>query len=203
MEGKIKIFLLLSVFGLFVGSSGAQTHSGKGDLEPLGAIYDQSKNETTVRLSRRLRVADNRKVTDPDLFATANPSIWQDEGIRMSVYFKSIGNTPKIPEAVTVKFDSVSSADFKFEKNRGFVVITDSSTLQLGELKLIKTERETSSRGISAAYYVEELEGSIPLKKYLEIVNSRRVRIQIGEAKFTLEKDHMKELKEYADRLMQ
>jgi len=167
---------------------------------PLDAFFDPAANETTVYLSRKYTPLT---LYQPEGYIPPDSGMWvvKPEGLVLTVYFKTLGNKPTVPETVKLSFESRSSGEFRYKNERKLVVKADDETLDLGQLALVKSDLDRSSRGMRGAYYEETLEASVKLEDYSRIVIAKRVQMTIGKTKFRLSDTKLKELRSYIDRL--
>jgi hypothetical protein len=170
------------------------------NIKPLDAFFDPGANETTVYLSQKylpLTLYPQEGFMPPD----TGEYISKPEGLVLTVFFKTPGNVPKVPTAVTLNFESRSSGDFRYKNDRKLMIKADAEMFDLGQLSVVKSELDRSSRGMRGAYYEETLEGSIRVEDYSRIVNAKRVQMTIGKTKFRLADQRLKELRSYIEKL--
>src|SRR5690349_19534221 len=106
--------LFFIIFCLLLINANAQTGKSQSTSKPLEAVYDQSTDESTVRLSRWFIVAN---VPGLPLNGNANshgsplvnPTIEKPEVIRMLVRLKYRGKDVQVPNSVNIMFDATSS----------------------------------------------------------------------------------------------
>lgn len=168
--------------------------------EPLDATYDPAKNETTVYLSKRYFVVATYPPDDA-VRAPGGVTITSPEGLSMSVLFKTPGNAPTVPDSLTIQFRSITSGKFRYDENRVFSAKIDTVMMDLGMLTLVKSVKETSSRGMDGAYYQELLEGSIQLDMYERVIQAKKVEFTVGTTKFRMPEKELKILRSYIERL--
>ena len=195
MDRRIFTTLVLLALGLW-----AVVGAAAQNKEALDATYDPAKNETTVYLSKRHMLV----ATYPSEQAGRAPggvTITSPEGLSMTVLFKTPGNAPSVPESLTIRFRSIASGGFRFDQNRVFSARANAVTMDLGMLTLVKSVRETSSRGMDDAYYQELLEGSISLDVYERVIQAKKVEFTVGTTKFRIPDKELKILRSYVERL--
>lgn len=182
---------------LFFGSCGLVSAQNP---KPLDAFFDPAVNETTVYLSPKyvpLTIYPQEGFIPPD----SGMYVVKPESLVLTVFFKTPGNRPAVPAAVTLTFESRGSGDFRYERDRQLIVKADGETLDLGELKVVKSERDISSRGMRAPYYEETLETTVKLEVYSGIVRAKRVEINVGKTKIRISEKKLEDLRSYVDRL--
>jgi hypothetical protein len=194
------MFSLIKKLGLIGLLFAAYLPVSGQNAKPLDAFFDPATNETIVYLSDKhvpAAIYPQQGFIPPDV----GVYIVKPENLLLTVYFKTPGNKPKIPAAVTLSFESVSAGDFRYKEDREFVVKADGETFNFGQLTLIKSELDRSSRGMRAAYYEEVLEATVKLEDYLQIVSAKRVEMTVGKTKFRLSDKKLEGLRSYIQRL--
>jgi len=169
-------------------------------IKTIDAFFDPTTNETTVYLSRKYVPLTTYQ---PEGYIPPDGGTWVEkpEGLVLTVFFKSPGKRPTVPETIRLAFESRSSGDFRYKNDRRLVVKADDETFDLGELRLVKGEVDRSSRGMRATYFEENLEASVKLDDYSRIVSARKVQMSVGKTKVRLSEKNLKELRSYIERL--
>lgn len=168
--------------------------------KPLDAFYDPAANETIVYLSdKRVPVAiyPQQGFIPPDV----GVFVVKPENLLLTVFFKTPGNRPVVPAAVTLNFESLSAGDFRYKDDRKLLVKADGESFDFGDLKIVRSVLDRSSRGMRGAYYEETLEATVKLEDYSRIVNAKRVEMRLGETKFRLSDKKLEGLRSYIQRL--
>lgn len=119
--------------------------------------------------------------------------------VSLAAGFRYTGFSLTTPRYV-ILFIGSESKEWKYLNPPDMLVIADGQRLNLGTMKRVDSDIRTF-RGAGTALF-EYLSLAIPYESYLQVVNSRTVEMQIGEAEFALKEEHHEALRDLASRMV-
>lgn len=133
--------------------------------------YDKKKRQTTIQ-------------TEAMLISGASTLYTTDFGIFMFASYTFPGETPSVPETITLHFiSSVNPHVFTFD--RDLIISADNETLKLGKTEY-RARIDESTLGS------EVLWKALPKDVFARIANAKRVHVKLGVKEFDLTERHLK-----------
>jgi hypothetical protein len=150
--------------------------------EPIDTTYDQTKDETLVRLDRMW-------ISEERLYPTI-----LENNLLMTVFFTYPGKVPRPPQTVVIAFLSIGKGAV-YSKGRNLTFYVDKTRLDLGAMDLI--ERQV----LGHQEMREILSLPITYETFLRIVNAKKVRFELGPTTWSLTEHKLEALRDIASRV--
>jgi hypothetical protein len=176
--------LLCSFIGVAerFNQSGNQNKQSEGSIK-VETAYDKEKDETYVLI--------------PFMVLKKEPAYERlhSEKLEMSVFFTYPGQKLITPKTVGIAFkSSTTGTSGHFSEKKDLIVTLDGVRLSLGKLEIVKR----TNYGADPEYIDERATITIPAEDFLRIAKSNEVKIQVGDIKLKLAKEHLAALRSLA-----
>lgn len=144
--------------------------------------YDEENNKTTVYL-KSIKLTGNK-----DSFSIG--ATFEYDG-------KELKNTPCCS---VIFFTAISKKDFKFKENHTLTVWADKETFSFDKVNW-REAAEGTAFIIAQVAFPEEILVGMETEKFLKITNAKKVKMKLGNFKFTLSDDHLTGFKKLVEKL--